>query len=145
MNKSPSTPVFLKIENLAPYLAHKLRCRFMRSLLDYNLSSLFFNSQSKEMGCFIIQGIPVIKEISDFKPLLVPMDRLTQEELRNAGFDSHIDYLTHELDAYRGGLAEVTMAERIAKAPHDMVVYLQKNHYDYQDLIRQGLAIEKPI
>jgi len=64
----------------------------------------------------------------EIKPILIPLSDLTKEELREQGFSSHIDYLTHE-------------KQNPLKAPFEMVQYLFTNHFDIYGLIDKGLAI----
>ena len=66
---------------------------------------------------------------SDFKPILRPLSDLTKEELKNQGFETHIDYLTHE----KGNPIF---------APYQMVEYLFSQHFDIFNLIDQDLAID---
>lgn len=73
-----------------------------------------------------------------FKLILKPIGKLTKEELLQAGFRTHIDFLTHELQS-------PTCTHKIEDAPHKMVEYLLSQHYDIFGLFYSGLAIEKTI
>jgi len=64
------------------------------------------------------------------KPILKPLSDLTKEELILAGFESHIDFLTHE-------------KRDPILAPYWMIEYLFSKHYDVFGLIEKGLAIKK--
>lgn len=69
------------------------------------------------------------------KPVLRPMSDLTKIELWDAGFNSHIDYLTHEMQN------PLNKGWSVLKAPYNMVAYLFKHHFDVFGLIEKGLAI----
>lgn len=136
-------PKMATIEQLAPYLPYGLVCRSKDWSVDHVLISL-----SHTFGWFSFGPVAKKVYLRDFKPLLRPMDRLTQEELRKAGFDSHIDYLTHELQSENKSENPQRHQDgkrvwRIERAPFEMVQWLIQNHYDYQDLIGQGLALVK--
>lgn len=63
------------------------------------------------------------------KLMLRPMSKLTKEELRKQGFESHCDFLTHEKgDPMR--------------APFEMVMYCIRQGFDVFGLIESGQAID---
>ncbi|RZK62255.1 MAG: hypothetical protein EOO95_15265 [Pedobacter sp.] len=78
------------------------------------------------------------------KAILRPMSDLTRSMLEEAGFNSHIDYLTHELqnEANSGRLdSNGKKLWRVEHAPYEMVAYLFREHFDVFGLIEKGLAI----
>ena len=77
--------------------------------------------------------------ITEIKPILKPFSELTKEELREHGFCSHIDFLTHEKRSPIGHAYDYGWKDG---APYEMVVYLFENHYDVFGLIDSGLAID---
>lgn len=68
------------------------------------------------------------KKGSEPKLMLRPMSELTKEELQKQGFESHIDWLTHE----KGDPM---------KAPFEMVSYCIKQGFDVFGLEKSGQAI----
>lgn len=68
------------------------------------------------------------KKGREVKLVLHPMSKLTREELITQGFDSHIDYLTHE-------------QQDPLKAPYEMVQYLIGRGFDVFGLIESNQAI----
>ena len=73
---------------------------------------------------------------NNIKPMLLPMDCITREELEQEGFSTHIDALTWEWQKYKH-------RRDIGEIPYMMVKYLLSKHYDINNLIEQGLAIDK--
>ncbi len=69
-------------------------------------------------------------ELSEIFPILYPLEHLTREELLKQGFNSHLDYLTHE----KGDPM---------KAPFEMILFLIKQRYDVFGLIKTRQAIDK--
>lgn len=84
-------------------------------------------------------------EFYEVRPMLTPMSELTQEMLINAGFDSHIDYLTHELQSENASknpqMRNGKRSWRIEAAPYEMVAWLIANLFDVFDLINCRMAI----
>lgn len=56
---------------------------------------------------------------------------LTKEELKSAGFDDHIDYLTHERD---GWIEKYGFENYIKKLPYGHFKYLVSKHYNIFNL-----------
>ena len=71
-------------------------------------------------------------EYEAFYPILKPLSDLTKKELYNAGFQCHVDYLTHENKG----------VEWTLKAPYNHIEYLFKNHFDVFGLIPKKLAVD---
>jgi hypothetical protein len=126
----------LELKHLVPYL-------------PYQLLIMVHNGEANDY-------IEVLESLRTFtryplghpksKPILRPMSDLTQEELREAGFGSHVDYLTHELQnpANKNRLdSNGKPSWRVGKAPHEMVEYLFENKFDVFGLIDADLAIDK--
>ena len=67
-------------------------------------------------------------DIDSVAPILIPITELNKEELKQQGFDTHIDLLTHE-------------AQPPLEAPFKMVSYLISKYYDVFGLIESGQAI----
>lgn len=61
------------------------------------------------------------------KPYLYDLSYLTKEELINAGFTDHIDYLTHERE---GWIEKYGFEEYMNKIPHGHFQYLVSKHYN---------------
>lgn len=78
--------------------------------------------------------------ISDVKQILRPLSDLTKEQLQKAGFSDHLDWMTKEREhwIYLYGLETF-----LNKTPHGMIQYLISKHYDIEDLIGKGLAVNK--
>lgn len=103
----------LTLEHLSPYLPYKLKLYYEENDIR---DMMYLDSSS----CERLNGLA--------KPILRSLSNLTKDELRGQGFDSHIDFLTHE-------------KRNPLEAPYKMVEYLFSKHFDVFGLIEQGLAI----
>lgn len=65
--------------------------------------------------------------IEDVKPILYDLSYLTKEDLRYAGFDDHIDFLTNEREVW---IKKYGRGNYIKKLPHGHFEYLVSNHYN---------------
>lgn len=116
----------LKLEYLAGYLPYDLK------IANKSTTGEILSTYIVEIENINDRGIlNVLHGVNQF-PILKPLSTLTKIELRQAGFDSHIDFLTHENKG----------VEWTLRAPFKMIQYLFKNHYDVYFIIEQGLAIE---
>lgn len=147
--------VRLTINELACYLPNKLQWQ-----VTYGETGKVVIDEM--VGCFANEDLIILSECGDCwgdvnlelwgsdeflaKPLLRHLSQLTQNELRYAGFNSHIDYLTHEVQNpanEKRTSSDGKKLWRIEKAPYEMVEYLFKNHFDVFNLIERELAIDK--
>lgn len=133
----------IELKELAPYIPYELKAIDIRTKEIRTVTWTHFTYDLKYVGMnhLLCQGLI----IAEHKPILRPLSDLSQIELLTAGFNSHIDYLTHELqnkanESRIGGDGKKLW--RVEAAPYEMVVYLLKNHFDVFGLIRQGLAID---
>ena len=131
----------LEIKHLAPYLPYGLKINHplgvftLLGLRDINMQMALFENRDDVLWGYLYE----------VKPILRPMSDLTQDELRSAGFDSHVDYLTHELQSpstqdrldHKG-----KKLWNVERAPYEMVAYLFEHHFDVFDLIPGGLAVD---
>ena len=119
----------IELKHIVPYLLSDLPC-------------LVTGDEEEEVHTLkgVSEGIPYMSdsngityafEVEDVFPILKPMSELTKDELREAGFNYYIDYLTHENKG----------VEWTLRAPYNMIEYIASKHYDYQDLIGKGLAV----
>lgn len=129
----------LELKHVIDLAKHRGR---LRCLDDDNI---FFDDEIKIIDFtngYIETKEGLMIELSDFgeKVFMVKktLSDLTREELISAGFDSHIDYLTHEHQANPEKF-------QVKKAPYEMVQYLILKHYDTEGLIEKGLAIDVNI
>jgi len=63
----------------------------------------------------------------DTKPVLYSMDMLTKEELYNAGFEDHVDWLTHERETW---IKKYGIEKFINETPYGHIQYLISKHYN---------------
>lgn len=125
----------IELEHLSIYLPYDLLL-FKKGLRP---DSILFTDKDTVTVMSFVSMMSCIKW-NYFTPMLLPMDSLTKTTLREAGFTTHIDFLTEE---YQQGNSILSKADRIKKAPFGMIMFLVKNHYDIFELIPQGLAIDK--
>lgn len=132
----------LTLKDLSVYLPYKLKMIFEKSgriieltgICETDYGNLIYETSDKDYGSALF----------NFKPILVPLSDLTQEELIQGKFNSHIDYLTHELQnpANKTRLgAYGKPLWRVEHAPYEMIEYLFSKHYDVFGLIDKKLAI----
>lgn len=67
----------------------------------------------------------------EVRPILYDLSYLTKKELRKAGFDDYVDYLTHERD---GWVERYGFEEYMDKIPHGHFQYLVSKHYNVFNL-----------
>jgi len=123
----------LELKHIAPYLPYGLNFIMLDPSGEYEISPIINIDFAKEE----LEVSATCYDFSDLggeeiKPILRPLLDLTREELYKAGFNSHIDYLTHEHQEF---------STDVLKAPYDMVVYLFEHHFDVFGLIEKGLAV----
>lgn len=139
----------IELKHIAPYLPYGLKGKIMNGRYYYASNTGLV--KALQYKCILSDHIVRVEEWNPdetemlnedvyvhrdrFKPILRPLSYLTKEELRSAGFDSHIDYLTHEHQANPEKF-------QVKKAPYEMVQYLISKHYDIVGLIESGLAID---
>ncbi len=140
----------LELKEVLPYLPHKVKVQYLGivNVSKYHNAS-FEDNEDNGFGLKVAE----IKEIKiynnywkayvgkyhghlkscingyDMKLILHPLSDLTKEQLREQGFFSHIDYLTHE-------------KQNPMKAPYEMIEYLFSQHFDVFGLIDKGLAVD---
>lgn len=114
-----------ELKHLAPYLPYRLNCLVPFTSHGKVIEPLVGVKHNE----FYVGGKIIDVDVWDFKPILRPLSDLTKEELKNQGFETHIDYLTHE----KGNPIF---------APYQMVKYLFSQHFDVFGLIDQDLAID---
>lgn len=79
------------------------------------------------------------------KPILYSMDMLTKDELYNAGFEDHIDWLTNERENW---IKKYGIEKFINKTPYGHIQYLISKHYnvfglDESEFIKKESVIQK--
>lgn len=136
----------LELKHLAPYLQYDVKIK------DNRNNTYLVTGFSAEHGNFFkmieLMDNNENKHFVNFvgaKPILRPLSDLSQIELLTAGFSSHIDYLTHELQNKDNHDRIDSCGKklwRVEAAPYEMVAYLFENHFDVFGLIEKGLAVD---
>lgn len=67
------------------------------------------------------------RTFQEVKPILYSMDILTKEKLHTAGFDNHIDWLTHERENL---IKKYGIENFLNKTPYGHIQYLISRHYN---------------
>ncbi|MGL5235215.1 MAG: hypothetical protein ACRC8Z_10765 [Empedobacter falsenii] len=65
------------------------------------------------------------------KPILYSMDMLTKEELFNAGFEDHVDWLTNEIELW---IKKYGIESYLNQTPHGHIKYSLSQHYNIFNL-----------
>lgn len=134
----------LELKHLFAYFPYSLRLKYEHTIdgkFDkfYEGEMTIIDTKHKDYPRVAI-GLHGSSALAYFKPILKPMSKLTRAELEKAGFRTHIDYLTYELQEHKAkGLDWVS---RLQNAPYKMIEYLCSKHYDIFGLLDVGLAVE---
>ncbi len=137
----------MKIENIAPYIPFGLKVQCKKHFVTYGKTPILeVNGISKTDDNnwqyeFILPDSDLRTALitdTNFKPLLKDMSDLTREELEEAGFDHHIDFLTYELQNNFNN----KNYWRAKQAPYEHIEYLISQHYDVFNLLYYGQAIK---
>ena len=129
----------LLLKDLCARLPYGLKCQIdikgdgWHTTKDAILKAIYSDGDvlvqdTKDLGVF---------HYSDFKPYLRPMSSMTEEEQKQ--FD---DFCVIDEDAWKGnGIIGFTNQAKIMNKAID---WLNAHHFDYRDLIKEGLALEAP-
>lgn len=128
----------LTLEQVAGYLPFKPKGMYASELYE------ILGASFKERIAFKVKYYNQTRDYGgSIKLLLKPMSELSNDKLRNdmilINHWSHIDWTTIERD---GLIKKYGREKWINDIPYVIVKYLYENHYDFQDLIGQGLAID---
>ena len=123
--------------------------------LPYGVKCIVTKSRTEEgqegdvgkIGWVCLEGVdcigdrePFFSEFGNFKPYLIPLSSLTEEQrnyISKLLLDAKIEYSPYEED-YDNLLAS------LVKQAYALINYCLANHLDINGLIEKGLAIEAP-
>jgi hypothetical protein len=129
----------LELKHLAPYLPYGLKTKYILSDV-IRLSS----GQKNETRDSLLTLDNVKFSIIYCKPILRPLEDLEKyfKPLFNKENEDVMEYLDSEYLLYfKASLKEIENL-KIAYLPHGTVTLLYKHHFDLNDLIPAGLAID---
>jgi hypothetical protein len=123
----------LELKYLAPYLPYRLKARFQETLnpkcRKYVIGTIGALYNDGSIVCFdTVNSSP-----DSFKPLLVPMDKLTAQYLETLNLDLPDEQYLLELRVKRIGYWNI---------PYKLMELLFEHHFDVFGLIEQELAEE---
>jgi hypothetical protein len=125
----------LELKHLAPYLPYGLKVQSSKTetlsgLLEDKIFVKEFNLAYPFCNC-----IPILRPISD-------LDSLIETCFKNISFATKEQQFLIDLFCYENISTEECLSDLdLTKLPYECVNYIFKNHYDFFDLIPQGLAI----
>lgn len=129
----------LKLEEIAPYLPYGLMCKTkIHDGLNKDLI-LRLDGLLNGYARFNHKRDWVNQSLSEFKPLLYPLSMLV-EFLENIGHaeDYETEWIEHFLD-FRDKPNEANLSA----CPYELMLHILENHFDINNLIPKGLAIDK--
>ena len=122
--------------------------------LPYGVKCIVTKSRTEEgqkgdvgkIGWVSLEGVdcigdrePFFSEFGNFKPYLIPLSSMTEEQKKYItdrwGINDEFDFeINPDWGEYFVELGDIV----------DFIDWLNKNHFDYRGLIEKGLAIEAP-
>lgn len=131
----------LKLEELVPYLPHRLKAEMMDYEIDYvgkqvdDILGVHQWDKNGKFWCALTAG-GSNPDIDRIKPILRPLASLTKEIEHNGERFVMKDKLRNKYPAEYMGLNPATWSYRVIQE-------LLKYHFDIHGLIERGLAVEK--
>ena len=140
----------LELKHLAPYLPYELKIfdnsKSKKIIENKNNDFLFENLPDEYVSAFGRTGLEQVLRDDLLKPILRPIEDLSLlviEEFekydgkRNGKANDEIINLFCE----ENGVDEIIENIVLSSLPYECIEFLFKNHYDFFDLISQGLAV----
>ena len=132
----------------------QLLLKDLSARLPYGVKCIVTKSRTEEgqkgdvgkIGWVSLEGVdciggrePFFSEFGNFKPYLIPLSSMTEEQKKYItdrwGINDEFDFeINPDWGEYFVELGDIV----------DFIDWLNKNHFDYRGLIEKGLAIEAP-
>ena len=132
----------------------QLLLKDLSARLPYGVKCIVTKSRTEEgqkgdvgkIGWVSLEGVdcigdrePFFSEFGNFKPYLIPLSSMTEEQKKYItdrwGINDEFDFeINPDWGEYFVELGDII----------DFIDWLNKNHFDYRGLIEKGLAIEAP-
>ena len=132
----------------------QLLLKDLSARLPYGVKCIVTKSRTEEgqkgdvgkIGWVSLEGVdcigdrePFFSEFGNFKPYLIPLSSMTEEQKKYItdrwGINDEFDFeINLDWGEYFAELGDIV----------DFIDWLNKNHFDYRGLIEKGLAIEAP-
>ena len=132
----------------------QLLLKDLSARLPYGVKCIVTKSRTEEgqkgdvgkIGWVSLEGVdcigdrePFFSEFGNFKPYLIPLSSMTEEQKKYItdrwGINNEFDFeINPDWGEYFVELGDIV----------DFIDWLNKNHFDYRGLIEKGLAIEAP-
>ena len=132
----------------------QLLLKDLSARLPYGVKCIVTKSRTEEgqkgdvgkIGWVSLEGVdcigdrePFFSEFGNFKPYLIPLSSMTEEQKKYItdrwGINNEFDFeINPDWGEYFVELGDIV----------DFIDWLNKNHFDYRGLIERGLAIEAP-
>ena len=132
----------------------QLLLKDLSARLPYGVKCIATKSRTEEgqkgdvgkIGWVSLEGVdcigdrePFFSEFGNFKPYLIPLSSMTEEQKKYItdrwGINDEFDFeINPDWGEYFVELGDIV----------DFIDWLNKNHFDYRGLIEKGLAIEAP-
>tara|TARA_R110002020_G_scaffold8028_3_gene33066 strand:+ start:243 stop:674 length:432 start_codon:yes stop_codon:yes gene_type:complete len=133
----------LEIKHLAPYLPYNLQVEVLDYKSDYvgkqydKVIGLHqWDSNGQFWSVLTIGGAkPDVKRV---KPILRPLSDLTEEDHKEIFFDHDVEQEYDGISLFLNGAVKINILE----FPLQFINKLLEKHYDINNLIGQGLAID---
>ena len=131
----------LLLKDLSARLPYGVKCIVTKSRTEEGQEGDF-----GKIGWVCLEGVdcigdrePFFSEFGNFKPYLIPLSSMTEEQKKYItdrwGINDEFDFeINPDWGEYFVELGDIV----------DFIDWLNKNHFDYRGLIEKGLAIEAP-
>lgn len=114
----------LELKHIAPYLPYELKGVFTIYNTEQTVRSLGIIYINREL------------EYRHFKPILRPLSDLTKEIV-----NYNLDFSIREVNKLEK-LIKTNDTQQYQNLEYSTIIFLCSNHYDFQNLIPKGLAID---
>ena len=140
----------LLLKDFCARLPYKVKVKVVNEdILLYNYEVGFIiGKESINDECFIIQcsNDDYILSYDEFKPYLLPLSSMTEEQLYEIKEITEFKYNHNTLELVKWTETHTTLEFWLEEVPQYSVIevfdWLNKNHFDYRCLIEKGLAID---
>ena len=130
----------LLLKDLCARLPYGIKCRYQHIQYIENGKIIDINM----FGIVNVDGH--VKDICDVKPYLFPLSSMTEEQFVELKVFADLIYESDTLELVEWNDNYKTLEFWLEEVPSYCVIkvfdWLNKNHFDYRDLIEKGLAID---
>ena len=127
----------LLLQDLCGRLPYGVKVLYKHSVFDID----YISSMYEEVHLDIVDNYTI--GISEVKPYLFPMSSMTEEQYNSLYESGILNNCSHSYEYVNPHIHGVSFIFKEFKTYSlELIEWLNKNHFDYRDLIPKGLAID---